>query len=266
MGEDRRRAPGALRDQITALFQLDGRVAVVTGGSRGIGLAVARGLAAMGASVVVASRKEEACREAARAIEAEGGTALGVPAHLGDLADVERLVERTVARFARVDIVVNCAANALALPIGAITPEAWSRTQDTNERGPLFLVQAALPLLRESPHAAVLNVVSAGVFTSGAHLALYTAAKAGLLALTRSMAGELAPAGIRVNALAPGPVDTDMVRNNDPATQQRMAAAPVMRRMASVEEMVGPALFLVSDAASYVTGEVLVADGGLTFH
>jgi NAD(P)-dependent dehydrogenase (short-subunit alcohol dehydrogenase family) len=135
-----------------------------------------------------------------------------------------------------------------------------------NERGPLFLVQAAGPHLAASAHASVVNVVSAGVFTHGGSVAMYSAAKAGLLALTRAMAAELASDNVRVNALAPGPVDTDMVRNNPPGTQARMAAMPLMGRLASTEEMVGPVLFLAGDASSFMTGQVLVVDGGLTFH
>jgi len=254
------------RAGILDLFDLTGRVAIVTGASRGIGRAVASGFAAMGARVVVASRKAEACEAAAAAIRAAGGEALAVPAHMGNLEDVGGLVDAAVANYGGVDIVVNNAANALAQPIGSITPEAWQKTQDVNERGPLFLVQAAGECLAASGHASVINVISAGVFTHGGTVAMYTAAKAGLMALTRSMAAELAPKKVRVNALAPGPVDTDMVRNNPPAMQERMAKSPLMARVAPPEEMIGPALYLASDASSFMTGQVLVVDGGLTFH
>ena len=220
----------------------------------------------MGARVVVASRKADACEAAAAAVRDAGGDAIAVPAHTGDLAAVRALVDRTVDHYGGVDIVVNNAANALALPIADITPEAWTKSHDVNLRGPMFLTQAALPHLVASESAAVLNVVSTGVFLHGGGGALYTSAKAGLLMLTRAMAVEFAPHGVRVNALAPGTVDTDMVRNNDAAAQERMAKASVLRRMASPEEMVPPALLLVSDAGSFITGEVLVADGGLAFH
>lgn len=215
---------------------------------------------------MISSRKAQACDEAVESIEREGGSALAVPGNMGDLEDVEHLVAATVDRYGGIDLVVNNAANALALPIGGITEQAWAKSQDVNERGPLFLVQAALPHLEASPHASVLNVVSVGVFTSGGGLALYTAAKAGLLMLTRAMASELAPRSIRVNALAPGAVDTDMMAANPPAAIDAMRSAAVMRRLANPEEMVGPALFLLSDLASFVTGSVLVADGGLSFH
>jgi NAD(P)-dependent dehydrogenase (short-subunit alcohol dehydrogenase family) len=253
------------RSEVLGRFDLTDRVAVVTGGSRGIGFAVARGFAAVGAKVVVASRKAEACERAAAVLREGGAEALAVPTHVGDLPQVASLVERTVERFGALDIVVNNAANALAQPVGSITPEALERSHATNLRGPLFLVQEALPSLRASGRGVVINVISAGVFMHSGGLALYASAKSGLLALTRSMAAELAPDGIRVNALAPGTVDTDMVRATDPAAQERMATVSLLRRMAAPEEMIGPALFLASDASSYVTGQVLVADGGLTF-
>jgi NAD(P)-dependent dehydrogenase (short-subunit alcohol dehydrogenase family) len=253
------------RSDVLGRFDLTDRVAVVTGGSRGIGFAIARGFAAVGAKVVVASRKAEACERAAAVLREGGAEALAVPTHVGDLQQVASLVERTVERFGALDIVVNNAANALAQPVGSITPEALEKSHATNLRGPLFLVQEALPSLRASGRGVVINVISAGVFMHSGGLSLYASAKSGLLALTRSMAAELAPDRIRVNALAPGTVDTDMVRATDPAAQERMATVSLLGRMAAPEEMIGPALFLASDASSYVTGQVLVADGGLTF-
>ena len=251
--------------RLASLFDLTGRVAIVTGGSRGIGRGIAEAYAAAGARVVVASRKAEACAATVSDLEAAGHEALGVPTHTGDLADLEALVAATVERFGGVDIVVNNAANALALPVGAITAEAWQKSYDVNVRGPLFLFQYALPHLTESPHAAVVNMVSTGVFTNGAHLAMYVSGKSALLSLTRAMAAEHAHHGVRVNALAPGAVDTDMVRNTGPAGIDAMASAPSLKRIASVEEMVGAALFLAADASSYMTGECLTVDGGLAY-
>ncbi len=252
------------REEIERLFDLRGRVAIVTGGSRGLGLEMATSFAAMGARVVVASRKAPACQEAARAIEQAGGEALAVPAHMGSLEDAERLVAAAVERFGAIDIVVNNAANALSQPLGEVTPDAWGKSHDVNLRGPLMLVQHALPELTKSAHASVINIVTSGVFTSGAGYAIYVSAKAGLMALTKAMAAEFVGRGIRVNAIAPGTFDTDMVRNNPPEVVAAMAGASPMGRIASPRELVGAALFLASDASSYVTGTTLVVDGGMT--
>lgn len=245
------------------LFRLDGRTAIVTGGTRGIGRAIAEGFAAAGARVVVASRKAEACRATEDELGALGLEVAGVPAHLGDLDDVRALVAATVDRFGGIDIVVNNAANALTEPVGSFTEAGFDKSVDVNVKGPVFLVQEALPHLRASDHASVINVVSAGAWLFSSYVAMYAAAKAAMVSYTKSMAGALAADGIRVNALAPGTVDTDMVRANGPEAARVMAEASLLRRAADPTEMVGPALFLASDASSFVTGSVLHADGGM---
>jgi NAD(P)-dependent dehydrogenase (short-subunit alcohol dehydrogenase family) len=251
------------RDRLRSLFDMTGRVVIVTGGTRGIGRSLAEGFVAAGASVVVASRKPDACKETEQHLRRMGGDALGVPTHLGDLGGLRLLVERTVESFGGVDVVVNNAANALALPLGQYTAEAWAKSLDVNLRGPVFLVQEALPHLVRSRHAAVLNVVSGAAFLFSATVSLYAIAKAGLVAATRSMAAEFAAHGIRVNALSPGTIDTDMVRKNPPEAQAEMTKLQLMPRMAHPDEMVGPALMLCSDAGSFITGHVVFADGGM---
>ncbi len=251
------------REKLRRLFDLTGRVVIVTGGTRGIGRALAEGYVAAGARVVVASRKAEACQETEKHLRAMGGEAIGVPTHLGDLAALRTLVQRTLDAFGAIDVVVNNAANALALPHGEYTPEAWGKSLDVNLRGPLFLVQEALPALKQSPHAAVLNVLSGAAFLFSSTVSLYAIGKAGLMAATRSMAAEFAPHDIRVNALSPGTIDTDMVRRNPPEAQAEMTKLQLMPRMADPDEMVGPALMLTSDAGSFITGHVVFADGGM---
>jgi len=244
------------------LFDLTGRVAIVTGGSRGIGRAIAEGYALAGAKVVVASRKLDACEETVKAIRAAGGEALAVATHMGDLAQLKALADRTLDHYGAIDVVVNNAANALAQPFRQMTPDAWEKSFAVNLRGPAFLTQYCLPGLDKSAHASVIMVSSAGAFLFSAYTHMYAAAKSGLLAYVRSLAAELAPK-IRVNGIAPGTIDTDMVRNNTPEAQERMAAAALLRRAAHPDECVGLALFLASDASSFVTGATYGIDGGL---
>jgi len=249
--------------RISTLFGLTDRVAIVTGGTRGIGRAIAEGFVDAGASVVVASRKQAAVHETVEALRARGGRAIGRATHLGEPDDIDQLVAQTVSEFGRIDVIVNNAATALSEPVGSFTAAVWTKVFDVDARGPVFLVQAALPQLIASPSASVINVISAGAFISAPNAAMYSAAKAALLSLTRTMAQEFAPKGIRVNALAPGPVDTAMTRATGPEGMERMQAAVWQKRIAPPEEMVGPALFLASDASSFVTGQVVIADGGL---
>lgn len=253
-------------EKLSKLFDLTGRVAVVTGGTQGIGRAIAEGCVAAGAKVVVASRRPDACAATAAHLIAMGGEALGVPTHMGELTQVAALVQRTVERFGRLDIVINNAVTGLTQPLGQFTPEAWEKVYSVNLRGPVFLVQEALPHLKASPCAAVVNVISVGAFMFSAPVAMYAAAKAALMSFTRSMAAEFAPLGIRVNALAPGTVDTEGVRKNMRDMPEMLEPTCFQRRVAHVDEMVGPTLLLASDAGSFITGQVIIADGGLVPH
>lgn len=251
-------------DELRRLFDLSGRTVVITGATRGIGIALARGHLAAGANVVITGRSEDRCQEALRSLEQLApGRVAAVAAHMGEIDQVKRLVAETVSSFGAIDVVVNNAATALIQQLGAITPEAWHKSLGVNVTGPLFLVQEALPHLEQSEHAAVLNLVSPAAFMFAGEMPMYAAGKAALLSLTKSMAAAFASRGIRVNALAPGPVDTDMVRKNPPEFIQAMAEGTLLRRIADPDEMVGPALLLTSDAGSYITGQVLLADGGM---
>ncbi len=252
------------RAKFDRLFDMTDRTVVVTGGTRGIGLSLAEGFILAGANVVVASRKADACESAAQHLRGLGGAAIGVPTHAGSIDDLDTLVESAVAEFGGLDVVVNNAANALAQPLGEMTVDAWSKSNDVNVRGPVFLAQKALPHLKKSGHAAILNMVSVGAFNFAPALSLYAAGKAAVMSFTRSMAAEFVGDGIRVNAIAPGPVDTDMMRKNPRNAIDQMIGGTLMKRLASADEMVGAALLLCSDAGSYITGTVVIVDGGGT--
>lgn len=252
--------------ELHTLLDFSGATAIVTGGTRGIGRAIAEGLAAAGANVVVASRKPDACAATQAHLEGMGAAALGVPINMGDADAAERLVAAAVERFGGLDIVVNNAANALAAPVGMQSDATWQKSFEVNLRGPALLIQAAVPHLEASDRAAVVNVISVGAFQFARGVSMYAAMKAALLSVTRSFAGELAAKGIRVNALAPGPVDTDMVRNLGEGAAESMGAGTLLGRVARPDEMVGPALYLAGRASSYMTGQVLVVDGGMHPH
>ena len=252
------------RSSFDQLFDMTGRTVIVTGGTRGIGLALAEGYVLAGARVVVASRKADACERAAQHLRDLGAEAIGVPTHLGDVDDLGALVGRTVSEFGGVDVLVNNAATPIAQPFGQLTVDALTKSFEVNLRGPVFLVQEALPQLKASPHAAVLNMVSIGAFIFAPMLSIYASMKAAMMSFTRSMAAGFAHDGIRVNALAPGPVDTDMMRKNPQEVIDGMVGGTLMRRLATADEMVGAALLLTSDAGSYITGQVIIVDGGGT--
>lgn len=246
-------------------FRLDDKVAIVTGAGRGIGQGCALAFAECGANVVCSARSQNEIDATAEKIRAMGRRAIAVPCDVNQRTQLDELVAATLREFGRIDVVVNNAATALALPLGSFTPEAWAKSNDVNLRGPVFLVQAALPHLKAS-RGNVLNVLSGAAFMFSGNVSLYAGAKSALLAYTRSMAAEFAPFGVRANALAPGTTDTDMVRANPQAAIDVMTSINLQKRMAHPDEMVGPALLLTSDAGSFITGQALCVDGGMVPH
>jgi NAD(P)-dependent dehydrogenase (short-subunit alcohol dehydrogenase family) len=248
-----------------AKFDLSGKVAIVTGGGRGLGRAISLGLAEAGADVTVCGRKLAACEEAANEIRALGRRALPLSCHMGHNDEVEAVVQRTIAELGRVDIVVNNAAtNPAARPLIAGTPDLFDKVYAVNVRGPLHLACLAAAWMADHGGGTVVNVISVGALRPGPTIGLYCSSKAALQSLTRVMAQEWAPLGVRVNALAPGPVATDMVRAVEGTEFHRqMVEATAMKRIASPEEIVGSVLYLVSDASSYTSGSTLVVDGGM---
>ncbi len=249
--------------RISDLFDMSGRVAIVTGGSRGLGLSIARGFAAAGARVVITSRKLEACKEAAARVESEGGVALPLACHMGEPAQIRELVKQTVAHFGGLDCVVNNAATALRYSVESLDETGWAKSLEVNLRGPVLLMQAALEPLSQSDAATIINVLSVGGLRGSMSLLGYGSAKAALQHATQSAAKEFAARGIRVNALAPGPFATRMLQAGGQQFQDETASKTLLKRVADPDEIIGPALFLASAASSFVTGAVLVVDGGM---
>jgi NAD(P)-dependent dehydrogenase (short-subunit alcohol dehydrogenase family) len=240
-----------------------GKVVVVTGGSRGLGRAMALGFAEAGADVVVASRKVEACEEVAAEVRATGRRALAVGCHVGDWEQCGALVDTVVAEFGRIDVLVNNAGIAPVPPsLLAVTPELFDKTIAVNLKGPLRLT--ALVAEHMPAGGAVINVSSKASLHPSSFTVVYAAAKAGLNALTRASAEEYGPRGIRVNAIVCGTFHTDSFHASAPTDelQAQMAKGTALGRVADADEIVGTALYLASDASSYLTGELILLDGG----
>ena len=254
-----------MHPDLATLFDLTGRVAIVTGGSRGLGRAMALGLAKSGASVVVASRKLESCETVVAEIEAFGGEGLAVAMRMQEPGEIAALVDAAVAKFGRLDIVINNAGTVLDRSLDALDPATFVGAFSTNLLGPLLLVRAARPHLAASGHGAILNIISVAASRGSRDRYLYPPAKAALAQATKSLALDLATEGIRVNAISPGTFRTDMVvKAFDETTLGHIARSTPMGRLADPTEMVGPSLLLVSDAGSFITGEVLTVDGGVS--
>ena len=246
-------------------MRLRNEVAIVTGSGRGIGQAIARRFAAEGARVALADVDAEAAGRVAADLQATGLQAWGVPCDIADPAHVRRLVEETRARFGRLDVLVNNAGVGLNKPFLTTTLDEWERQLRVNLTGTFLCAQAAARVMVEQGGGRVVNVASISGQRGGQGRAAYGAAKAGVILLTRVMAVELAPYGVRVNALAPGPVDTDQSRQtHTPATRRAYHDRIPIRRYGDGDEIAAAALFLASPESSFVTGHVLNVDGG--FH
>ena len=250
------------RPDVRDLFDLSGRVAVVTGGTRGLGLAIARAFAAAGADLVVASRKESACIEVAAELEAAGGRALPCACHVGRWADVERLVDTTYEAFGRVDVLVNNAGVAPVYPsLVDVSEELFDKTVGVNLKGPFRLTALIGERMVAGEGGSIVNVSSTGAVRPTADIVPYAAAKAGVNAMTVGFADALGPK-VRVNAIMPGPFLTSISRGWDTDVLAERTRTFPLRRAGLAEEIAGAALYLASDASSYTTGAILTVDGG----
>jgi len=245
---------------------LSGKVTLVNGASRGIGEAIAHGLARCGAKVVCTSRNIEGVQAVAAAIVAAGGNATARACHAGDLAQVEALIGHIRDEFGRLDILINnAAANPYYGPAAGLPPEAFDKTVAVNLKGPYYFMSHAVPLMIEGGGGAIVNVASIAALMSMPGQAVYAMTKAGLISITRSFAREYGKSGIRANAILPGVIETKFAEalTSDPGVQKWLARLPVPRA-GQPDDMVAGVLYLVSDEAAYTTGTSLIMDGGAT--
>lgn len=247
-------------------FRLDGKRALVTGASRGIGQAIAIALAEAGADVVVVSRKEAALRRTAEAVENAGRTALVAVANCGRRDDIAALGERVRVEWGGVDILVNNAAtNPVMGPLTTIEEAAWDKTFDVNLKGPYLLVKEFVGGMKTRGWGRVINITSNGAFRPVAALSTYCITKAAMVTMTKVLAQELGRFGINVNAIAPGLVETQMssALMADRAALERTLETFSLGRVGQPHEIAGIAVYLASEASSFATGETFVVDGGM---
>jgi len=245
-------------------LDVSGKVAVVVGGTSGIGKALALGLAEAGADVVPTSRRTEQVKETAALIEATGRRSLSIVSDVGDRASLQRVLVETVSNFGKVDILVNCAGMTKRTPTLDLDEDLWQRILDTNLTGTLRCCQVFGRHMVERGYGRIINIASLSTFVALYEVAAYAASKAAVASLTKSLAIEWARHGVCVNAIAPGvfrtPLNTELLDRTDRGKEFLMRTP--MGRFGKVEELVGAAVYLASDAASFVTGEILVVDGG----
>ena len=249
------------------LFDLTGKVAVVTGSSRGIGRAIAERLAEHGAKVVISSRKPETCEPVAAGIRARGGEAMVIPCHIAHKEALQALADRTVAAWGGIDILVcNAAVNPYLGPAAGASDEVYERVMGANVRSNFWLCNMVLPGMAARGGGSVIIISSIGGLRGSAQLGLYAISKAADMQLARNICVEWGPRNIRANAIAPGLVRTDFARAlwEDPALYRKRTKDTPLQRIGEPDEIAGAAVFLASAAGSFMTGQTLVIDGGTT--
>lgn len=246
------------------LFGLEGKVAVVTGGTSGIGRALSIGLAEAGADVIATARREQQVEETAKAIEAAGRKTLRMASDVCDRASLDRLLAAVLKQFGKVDILVNCAGIIKRAPTLDFPEEEWTTILNTNLTGTLRACQVFGRHMLERGYGRIVNIASLNSFISLSEVAAYAASKAGVASLTRSLAVEWSKKGVNVNAVAPGVFRTDLNAKllDSTARGQELLMRTPMGRFGKTEELIGATVFFASDSASFVTGQVLAVDGG----
>ncbi len=252
---------------MASLFDLTGKVAIVTGSTKGIGLAIATRMAEHGATVVISSRKAEACETVAAGIVAAGGKAVVIPCHIGRKPALQNLVDQTVALCGGIDILVeNAGVNPYLGPAAEMPDEAFDRVMGLNVRSNVWLANMALPHIAQRGGGSVIIVSSIGGLRGSAQLGAYGLSKAADMQLARNIAVEWGPRNIRANAIAPGLVRTDFARAlwENPTLYRKRTKDTPLQRIGEPDEIAGAAVFLASAAGSFTTGQTLVIDGGTT--